>query len=555
MRRTIAVLTGALTIAAALPMTAAHAATAGYVTSAVNDAGHLDTLTVTFQSDVPVTSVKATLKPSRHQDAPAVQATGFTLSPAANGTQTATATLIKPTIFDDYWVTVDATDANGQKLTMRYGWQDRYDFQWLIKPKIDLSLDRRTIDVDHPNITATGSITGVWPTGETGSLGGRKFHLLTQRGYSGSPEVPATTGADGSFTATIGPETGPYNIDAEIGFSDSNNPDLAGYFTNDFPVSTVKTPARLSLQASPGRVLSGNSTTVSGLLERQHNGAWEPLADQPVTITPDYGTDTISLRTDATGRFQFTRALTNTVLYTATWQTPSVFYTTQTASIRVIVPVASSFDQVRVTYDPFGKLTVQGNLLASDSSHQDMPIALQFSPNGKDGWTTEKTITASWSNSGFYTSFYQNMSGYWRLVYSGNTLYLPVTSAVYKARRWNTRFEKFKVSPTSVGKNRTVTASGTLTRAVSMSRRTGYAGQTVEIIFRFKGKSTWYHLAWAKTDRYGRFSKSVKAYGSGYYAVEFRGGSDTFATWTDGKNYAPTARTSSGRSSATATLK
>lgn len=59
-----------------------------------------------------------------------------------------------------------------------------------------------------------------------------------------------------------------------------------------------------------------------------------------------------------------------------------------------------------------------------------------------------------------------------------------------------------------------------------------------------------YHLAWAKTDTRGNFSKKVKAYGSGYYAVVFRGGPDTFATGTDGKAYVRTYRVAADGNSA-----
>src|SRR5947208_9564609 len=52
-----------------------------------------------------------------------------------------------------------------------------------------------------------------------------------------------------------------------------------------------------------------------------------------------------------------------------------------------------------------------------------------------------------------------------------------------------------------------------------MTKRTGYAKRKVEIAFRFKGKKTWYHLAWVTTDKNGRFTKKVKAYGSGYYQL------------------------------------
>src|SRR5262245_40377809 len=110
----------------------AHAATTGWVTSAYNSDAHPDVLTVYLLSDVPVTSVSATLKPLRHTGADPVQVTDFTLGEhAADGTQTATSASVKPSVFDRYAVVVTAVDQNGQQLTMRYGYADQYYFSWL----------------------------------------------------------------------------------------------------------------------------------------------------------------------------------------------------------------------------------------------------------------------------------------------------------------------------------------------------------------------------------------------------------------------------------------
>jgi len=119
---------------------------------------------------------------------------------------------------------------------------------------------------------------------------------------------------------------------------------------------------------------------------------------------------------------------------------------------------------------------------------------------------------------------------------------MPSTGPARKVWRWGTRMGKIKVSPGKIRKNRYVTASGTLTRYYNMSqpKPTAFGGQRVRIIFRFKGKKTWYHLAWTKTDRKGRFSKKVKAYGDGYYAAVFEGTKDTWAVGSSNTPYVNT---------------
>ncbi|WP_460342911.1 hypothetical protein [Actinoallomurus acanthiterrae] len=199
-----------------------------------------------------------------------------------------------------------------------------------------------------------------------------------------------------------------------------------------------------------------------------------------------------------------------------------------------------NFDQFTVSYDPWGKVTVDGVLRGDPSAVTVLPLTIEYSADGKTGWAVKKTVNSSTQTSEFNTSLYYNMSGYWRARFAGDATYQAATSPVRKAWRWRTEIHSFKVSPKKVRKNKYTTASGRLIRWTTLTKHGGYAGQRVRIIFRFKGKKTWYHLKWTKTNSTGYFKQKVHAYGSGYYAAEFEGGKGTFGTDSDNTPYVKT---------------
>ncbi|GAA0352181.1 hypothetical protein NE235_32490 [Actinoallomurus spadix] len=198
------------------------------------------------------------------------------------------------------------------------------------------------------------------------------------------------------------------------------------------------------------------------------------------------------------------------------------------------------FDAFSVSYDPFANVTVNGGLRSDSAIYSALPLTIEYSSDGKTGWTVKKNVTADSGGNAFNATFYYGRSGYWRARFAGDGTYQAATSPVRKAWRWRTEIHKFKVSPKKVRKNHYVTASGSLIRWFSDTRHGGYSGRKVRIIFRFKGKKTWYHLAWAKTNGKGKFSKKVRAYGKGYYAAEFEGGSGTFASESSNTPYVKT---------------
>ncbi|WP_433172671.1 hypothetical protein [Actinoallomurus sp. CA-150999] len=199
-----------------------------------------------------------------------------------------------------------------------------------------------------------------------------------------------------------------------------------------------------------------------------------------------------------------------------------------------------SFSRFTVSYDPYGNVTADGALRSDSAISDALPLTIEYSPNGKTGWSVKKTVNADTSANAFHAALNYLASGYWRARFAGDTTYQAATSPVRKAWRWRTEIHSFKVSPKKVRKKGYVTASGRLIRWTTINKHGGYSGRRVRIIFRFKGQKTWYHLKWTKTNSKGYFKQKVHAYGSGYYAVLFAGGKDTFATSSDNTPYVKT---------------
>ncbi|MCP2340412.1 hypothetical protein [Actinomadura rupiterrae] len=529
MRRAVAGLTGALPLLAVLPAVPASAETVTTVIQASNESGHKDHLQIDFSGYTKVKTVQAHLVPKRHKDAPAIDVTDFTFSPPVGQFQRAIAT-VRPGVLDTYTVEVTATDTEGNSL--QTAGQGPFAFLWGVQAQFDLSLDKAS--ADNPQATLHGHITGLTPQGQPVAL--HNVKLSVQDIDSPGSQTQLTTDADGRFTYTFRQNSREDWLDGHVG-DDSDNPDLDGG-NLWYRATSAVSQTRLKVSVSPDRLHWGDTATVRGFAEHNVNGVWKPLPGHAVYYGGRAGyscpaPDNQTATTDDSGHFSVPLKIDNSYPVTACVG-GDTFHDPSEASAPIVVPYTADLSGLRWTFDPYGRVALDG-CFGGYSGHQPR-FQVEYSPDGRGAWTVARKYGGSFCS--FQASW--NRSGFWRPHVLRDRYNDEVFSPAAKLWRWNARFEHFRVSPGKVRKNHSVTVSGSLTRAVSMTKRTGYAGRTIEVVFRFKGKKTWYHLAWAKTDRYGRFSKKVKAYGSGYYAVVFRGGPDTFADWTSGKDYVRT---------------
>lgn len=198
-----------------------------------------------------------------------------------------------------------------------------------------------------------------------------------------------------------------------------------------------------------------------------------------------------------------------------------------------------------VRMDPWGLVSISGTMRAKDADvpYNGQKIIIEYSAGGRPPWRAH-TQTRVRDNR-FSTQFRVGYSGHWRARFAGGKLGRPAVSPVSKVPRWGTQLSAIKASPTRVRKNRPVAASGTLTRYYNLRqpKPSAFPGQNVRIIFRPAGQKSWYHLAWAKTDRRGRYNKKVPAYSDGYYASIFYGSPDTWAVGSPNAAYVDTYMT------------
>lgn len=407
----------------------------------------------------------------------------------------------------------------------------------ILAPTLAVSADPAVLDPDHPTAVLSGEVTSTTDHTPVVGLG---VHLWVQ--YSTTAVGDVTTDETGHFTASFSPtpqEIDPSSPNRVIVEASTASTDQYASTTASIFINLNRPQLSMTLTADQTKADQGTPVGVTGTVQRQTDTGSAPAAGVSVDLS-SCGQPLGTVTTDGTGNFatKVNLACTDTIWARAYG---TLYQLVDAYTPKITVRPKPRFWDIQASLDANGTVAIRGetDLGRGSASLYKQPLAIQYS-TGDGTWRTVATTKFQSSDGIFATSFWTGRSGYYRASFAGNADYAPAVSAASKLWRWNTRFDRFKVSPGKVRKNHTVTVSGTLSRAVSMTKRSGYAGRSVEVIFRYKGKSTWYHLAWAKTDTHGNFSKGVKAYGSGYYAVVFHGGSDTFATGTDGKAYVRT---------------
>jgi hypothetical protein len=537
MRRVLLSLVSALALTLTVSAGPARAATVvSYVTSAYNTPGSQNTLSVFLTGDTDLKTISAHLTPTRNPAGQAIDVTNFTWS--RSGQQiTAVSGVINPPALDLYSVRISATDTLGNTLRVVQNPGAAYQFSWLIQPTITVSAS--TADADHRLVTVTGQVTGAAPTGANVVMSNRKVEITI--GYA-DPTVQHTD-ANGQFTVQFTPGTSSTTVWVAVNRNAIDEADL-GFAGNSVDVVVATEFTRVSATADRITANSSDQVTVSGLAERQVNGAWVPFAGQKVYVGghwwngsgPNPGeipTGATVVTTDATGHYsapvpvQETGPIMSVVTPNDLWYTMS---SGLTATVTVAHSVALSFQNFQ--FDVWGRLSVTGYAQRTGIAYLQNQVQLEYSPNGRDHWQFVKRVPAS---SGFFEflTFYWGRSGYWRLHYLRDSYYKDSVSVVRRAWRWNAHFVGFHLSPRSASYKGHVTISGHLVRWYPKGnggQYGGYGNVNVRIFFNCHGGNTWYgDDGWTRTDSRGYFSKRVTAYCTGTFVVVFYGRPGIFA--------------------------
>ncbi|MFI9808198.1 hypothetical protein ACIHEJ_28165 [Streptomyces sp. NPDC052301] len=497
------------------PTATAHAATAPHLNGVGSDGAPAGGLVSVYAgSDSAITSITAHLyAPDSAADAPEVaEVSDFT---RVSGTDTQgvwrTSTPLRLSALGTYRVVVDLKDADGDTASLQGA--NGYDY-WLQAHLSDFQVTPQNPDFEHQNVSVSGRYTVEDPrTGTTGPAGGQV--MLSTSNWNDSPKVPLD--ADGRFsysyhqTDAYGPQVSPWL------YPDTTDPVAPDSTSVD--VVPVQSDTRVTLDASELQVKDGQPAAVSGKAEYYLDGQWKPLPG--VTVTELYASDTGAAAarpvTDADGRFtgQLTLPHSGTVevqIYSGTYLKNSPEQT-----LKLYVAKKTSITGFTATLDKYSQLTAKGLLNTGKSMPADLyyKVGLQYSADGRTGWKTMKTVTPGNYEPGtgatFKGTFATAYKGYYRAHFAGDGRnWQESYSPVVHVQRTPTRITGGNASPEPVRKGHTLTYKGKLQYSSSGTWK-AYAGQTVKILFRPKGASTWYDMGNTTTRTDGTFSKAATA--------------------------------------------
>lgn len=296
--------------------------------------------------------------------------------------------------FGVYDLAVEITADTGEiyRQTIPLGFVD------LLTTRVEnLALSPARIDADHRSVTVSGDLIATDPRTQADfPFAGEYMYISVSYPPTVSvaqpqPEVRATTDAQGHFSAVIEPGAA---VTVHANFNNRYPRAEASYTTIDLPAAVR--PVRMSLEPDRTTAIDGEDITLSGRLEWQVAGQWQPYAGRQVRLDWYENGETPEDTTDADGRFAFT-VLAYPQAYTAyfnTWYPVDNLVgaaRASTAEITMRYPVEiTSFSVESRGPDKWrcsGRLDYPG--LASRGASS---VNLQTSPVATIAWKTVKTV-------------------------------------------------------------------------------------------------------------------------------------------------------------------
>lgn len=494
------------------PVPAAHAAVAP-VLYGVGSGEHpgAGLVSVSASSDTAVTSITAHLyAPGSAPDAQEVaEISDFTLvSGTGHPGRWQTTTPLRLADLGVYRIVIDLTDADGDTTTA----EGTYEYE-LEADLTDLQATPENPDHEHQDVTVSGGFTVTDPrTGETAPAAGAEVDLE----ISGADDKTTTTGTDGRFTATYTVADSPYtSVNAWLRL---NEPWYQSRANQSIEVRAVQSATRVTLDTAELNVRQGQSVQISGTAEVSVGGVWKPLSGVTVdeVWSSDMGSAAARPVTGIDGRFTGQLTLSSSGSVEVNVRSTTFLDTSPTQKVKVYVARKTSIADFTAKLDKESKLTAKGLLHTGTSVPADEynKVELQYSADGKTGWTTVKTVTPGSSDPDFGTpfkgSFAAPSKGYYRAHFKGGRTWQESYSPAVYAKRTPTRVLDGNASPEPVRKGRTITCKGKLQHYTSGAWR-AYANQKVKILFRAKGSTTWQDMGNTTTRSDGAFSKGYTA--------------------------------------------
>jgi len=245
---------------------------------------------------------------------------------------------------------------------------------------------------DHRFVTVSG-VVSVWDpsTLESAPLpqATMRFHVYDQNVYGKNYDLSAVTGPDGVFTVDLPIE---YTSLVEI----QVDPDLAHFRSSGVyileRIEPVLRATRLNLTGSSERVDQGAPVTISGRLQADESGTWQPMAGKQITLYAAGTPGMVTAYTDNQGAFSATMVLSQSAQIDVRHNVVDPYTAAAYEGIYIIVGEPTSFRSdfaVRGLVNKDGFYVVQGHV-HNAISYSLVEIQRSVSPDGP--WAMIDTV-------------------------------------------------------------------------------------------------------------------------------------------------------------------
>jgi hypothetical protein len=494
------------------------------------------TLTVTTESDTPISSLQVTF-----QGSPGPVISNFDLSAATAGPGTFSVQLTSTdaTSLDyvppgSYQVTALAIDSGGGN-----SGPFSTSLQFLIQATV--ILNPVTIDYAHQTATFTGQVTGVWPGSGTAipapaPISGATVQLLGPFG-SATTGPTGTTDAQGHFS--IAAPTARIGQQYEASLAPSSQ--ATGDTSSPVVVTETADPVALTASLAHATIKYGQPDTVGGTLSYEPLGTKSFVVLTGATVTlAAAGQKHVTAVTNAKGAF--TASLPAQHAKT-TWTVSAggtALLEVAAKSLPLSVQLPTEFKKVSLSLGPFRGLSVKAclNVTSPGSTGAEIiePVILQYAGAAKGPWKKLATILPHENTAGYCAAgtpvwlgspTVPVTNGYYRLSFSGTPGLQPASTAAAHRWRYATRVTGFKVTPHQVGYKGAVTVSGRLWHNTGSWHP--YAGRAVQVVFQV-GSSFFVYTGEPKTNSGGYFSGRFTVQETAQFLGQYAGDKTDFGS-------------------------
>ncbi len=377
------------------------------------------------------------------------------------------------------------------------------------------------------SVAFAASLTGVSPGGSASSAVAIQNVPVYVTRQGGSTVLAGNTDANGNFTyrATgIAAGTSYTFYVAQTGSYTSA--------TTAVPVGVVQAPTRITgIAVSPGHLKYGQNATLTGTVQYKNGSVWTALPGSVVQLQ-ESKTSLGSVRSGSTGAFSATLPTTHGPGWSATVGSATLTQQAMaTGNLTFAVPMkVRSFTASLGVSD---MVTIAGCLqvTAPVGYGPKTSVLVQYATSDRGAWKSFATLTLhndagqNKSCPGADESYFSGAikaklpNAYYRANFAATDSFQGAISPVVHAWKTQTRVVSFSVSP------RSITTTGIVTMKARLEFYAGrwkpWGGQSVTVIYNYKGTSTWQKLESGRTGPTGWVTIRAKGTTGSFVAVTY----------------------------------